>query len=269
MARAGRRLDDEIDEFGAAGDDDFFDGAIGDEALDIGVGESKGAELVGLIEQVGADLELGAELTVDLDDNLDGVGLKIALFPSGPSIIGVQMFEHFGSEVGSKGLQETGERDEIVGCGAGFVKLVDVLHEGGNGGVEVVAIEVGGDFFDGLMAGGKAGGVVVSEGLGDGGRAETESPTAIEEAENATDGLGVPSGVLVIGADEHFVSAQSVGAVTTIDDFERVDDVTLGLGHFFAVGGVDIAVVEEFLDGFAEREVALVSEEFAPEADVE
>lgn len=74
---------------------------------------------------------------------------------------------------------------------------------------------------------------------------------------------------MVVGADEHFVSAESVGAVAIVDDVERVDDIAFAFAHFFAVGGVDVAVIEKLLDGLAEGELALVGEEFAPEADVE
>ena len=135
--------------------------------------------------------------------------------------------------------------------------------------LEAVAMEVGGDFLDGLMTGGEASGVVRGERLSGFGWVEAERPAAIQEAINPADSLSIPSGILIVGTDEHFVGTEGVGAIAAINYFQRVDHIPLGLGHFLAVGGVDVAVIEEFFDGFAEGQVALVSEELAPETDVE
>lgn len=97
---------------------------------------------------------------------------------------------------------------------------------------------------------------------------EHQGPAAVEEAVNATDGAGVPSGVLVIRADEHFVSAESVGAVAVVDDVERVDNIAFTLTHFFAIGGVDVTIVKQTFDWFAEGEITLVGEELAPKTNI-
>ena len=36
--------------------------------------------------------------------------------------------------------------------GAAFIEVVDVFHQGGDGGVELALVEVGCDFFDRFMA---------------------------------------------------------------------------------------------------------------------
>ena len=171
--------------------------------------------------------------------------------------------------MGRKGFQQASERDQVVGLGTGFVELVDVFHQRCHGGIETVAMEVGGDFLDGLMAGGEASGVVGGERLSGFGWVKAERPAAIQEAINPTDSFSVPSGILIVRTDEHFVGTEGVGAIAAINYFQRVDHIPLGLGHFLAVGSVDVAVVEELFDGFTEGQVALVSEELAPEADVE
>ena len=95
-----------------------------------------------------------------------------------------------------------------------------------------------------------------------------QRPAAVQEAINAADGARVPSGVELDWADKHFVGAEGVGAVAVVDDVERVDDVALRFGHFFAVWGVDITVVNQLLDWFAERQVAEVGKKLTPKANV-
>ena len=50
------------------------------------------------------------------------------------------------------------------------------------------------------------------------------------------------------GAAAEDAEAEGVGAVFG-DEVERVDDVTLGLAHFFAVGVEDEAVEVDFFEG--------------------
>lgn len=93
--------------------------------------------------------------------------------------------------------------------------------------------------------------------------------TTIQKSVNATDGARIPGSVHVVGTDKHFVGAQSVGAIAVIDDVEGIDDVALAFAHFFAIRGVDIAIIKKVFDRFAERKVAHVGEEFAPKADIQ
>lgn len=265
----GFKLDDDVDEFGGFRDDDFADFAVGGEFLDVGVGEGESLELVGIREEVRGDGEFCAEFAIDLDDDFDGVGGEGGFVPGRPDIVATEFFEHLGGKVRRKRLQELRESNLVL-VERGGEDIIDELHERGDRGVEAAAMNIFGDFLDGFVTEGLAGSEIISGEVGSiffG--VEDNGPAAIQEAIDSADSFGVPGGVLVVGVDEHFVSAESVGAVAALDNFEWVDDIAFRLGHFLAVGGVDVAVVEELLDRLAERQIALVGEELTPEANIE
>lgn len=89
-----------------------------------------------------------------MNDQLDGVGGEVFFVPSGPLVGGVEMFEHFAGEVRGERFKKLGENDEVFVAGALFVELVDIFHKCGDGGVEVVFVDVFGDFLDGFMTDG-------------------------------------------------------------------------------------------------------------------
>lgn len=167
-----------------------------------------------------------------------------------------------------KWFEKFGENDEVfVGC-AGLVEFVDVFHEGGHCGIEAVAVDIFGDLFDDFVSDdGRFSRIPLGRGFCEI-FTENKVPTAVEEAIDTADRAGIPGGVELDGANEHFVGAESVSTVAIINDIEWVDDITFRFTHFFAIWGVDVAVINQLFDGFAEWEIAFISKELTPKANI-
>lgn len=276
-----RSVGHDVDEL-AGDDDDLADGLSCGVLLHVGVGLSDGFEFV--FGDVGGDLELGAELAVDLhDDGLFGfdeegfVELRPGLFAEefGAAELAVELF----GEVGGEGVEDAQEvEEEVLRDFLGGSVGVHAFHHGGDGGVELEELDVFADLLDGLVSdfGKRSSGLTVSvrghvRGCDRDGRATdfvAQAPDFGEEAGDAFDAFHGPRFDLFEGAHEHFVETEGVGAVE-FDDFVRVDDVAEGLGHLLPVFAHDEALVDELFEGLVGAEVAEVVEDFVPEAGVE
>ena len=95
-----------------------------------------------------------------------------------------------------------------------------------------------------------------------------DAPGALDEAVGARDGLGVPVEVLLGRRHEEDGKAHGVGA-EWLDDARRRHHVALGLGHRVAVLVLDHALAEQVGEGLVHVEHAEVAEDFGPEARVE
>lgn len=277
---------DDVDEL--AGDDDDLSYRFSfDEVLHIFVGKGGGFGV--FFGDVGRDLDAGAELAIDLDDELDFGFDEEAFIELGPALFAYQFafaeggVDLFG-EVWREGAEELEEgKEEVFGnflCGG---VSVGALHHGADGGVEAEGVDRFFDALDGLMGDFAQSlhflTVVRRCALGVG-HFSAELPVAFgvfgagdapdfgEEAVDAFNAFHSPGFVLIKGTHEHLVEAEGVSAVI-FDDVIRVDDITEGFGHFLSVLAHDETGGEVFFERFLGLEVAEVVEDFVPEAGVE
>ena len=121
-------------------------------------------------------------------------------------------------------------------------EFVDRNHEGADHGVECVSVEVVSHFRNGLVDDSKGllrsffGHRTVGEGLG------VQALRLAQEVVDPADALGVPGFVLGEWPQEHFVTAQGVGAVA-LDQIVRRLHVVLRLGHLLDLVAAEVGTV--------------------------
>ena len=95
-----------------------------------------------------------------------------------------------------------------------------------------------------------------------------DTPSALDEAVGALNGLGIPVEVLLGRGDKQDRQTHGVGAVG-LDDRARGHDIALGLGHGVAVLVLDHALAQQVGEGLVHAQQAKVAQGLGKEAAVE
>ena len=176
-----------------------------------------------------------------------------------------KLLVHLLGDVRRKGVQKLQQRMQLIPCETALgVHVVDKAHHGGDGRVELHALDILRDLPDAGMQARvqlRARNPLPLHQLG-------HAPYAVEEAAAALRSLLVPGNGLVERAHEHDVHAEGIRA-ELIDIIVGVYDVAAGLGHLLAIGPQHHAMARSLLIGFLRGYESAIVEEFVPEARVQ